>query len=56
MTISLVPRLLSAKNGSLGTRLNDNWFWSGDGERMAEKYTDLVLHGFECNLHQNDRY
>jgi len=30
----------SKTNSEKSTSANDNWFWSGDGERMAEKYTD----------------
>ena len=27
-------------NSEKSTSGNENWFWSGDGERMAQKYTD----------------
>ena len=30
----------SKTNSGKSTPVNDNWFWSGDGERMAEKYTE----------------
>jgi len=30
----------SKTNSEKSTSANDNWFWSGDGERMAQKYTD----------------
>ena len=30
----------SKTNSEKSTSANDNWFWSGDGERMAKKYTD----------------
>ena len=30
----------SKTNSEKSTSANDNWFWSGDGEWMAEKYTD----------------
>ena len=30
----------SKTNSKKSTSANDNWFWSGDGERMAQKYMD----------------
>ena len=32
----------SKTNSEKSTCANDNWFWTGDGDRMAQKYTDRV--------------